>query len=134
MVGAVTGVAPFVSILRQSERDGVRGHRFFVMEGASHQDEFVYDTELERLAAEHPDTVTYVTTVSRPNAERNRSWAGPTGRVNTLVEEYLAKWSLPKDDTVVYLCGNPGMIEDVQARLKPKGWNFIEERFWKEEE
>ncbi len=134
MVGTVTGVAPFVSILRQSERDGVRGHRFFVMEGASHQDEFVYDTELERLAAEHPDTVTYVTTVSRPNAERNRSWAGPTGRVNTLVEEYLAKWSLPKDDTIVYLCGNPGMIEDVQARLKPNGWNFIEERFWKEED
>ena len=134
MVGTVTGVAPFVSILRQSERDGVRGHRFFVMEGASHQDEFVYDTELERLAAEHPGKITYIMTVSRPNAERNQSWAGPTGRVNTLVEEYLAKWSLPKDDTVVYLCGNPGMIEDVRQRLEPDGWNLLEERFWKEED
>ena len=26
------------------------------------------------------------------------------------------------------------MIEDVQARLKPKGWSVIEERFWKEED
>ncbi len=134
MVGTVTGVAQFVSILRQSERDGVRGHRFFVMEGASHEDEFVYDTELERLAAEHPETITYVTTVSRPTAERNRSWKGPTGRVNTLVEEYIAKWSLPKDDTIVYLCGNPGMIKDVHRRLEPGGWKLIEERFWVEED
>ena len=60
--------------------------------------------------------------------------ARPPARVNPLVWADLAKWSLPKDEPVVYLCGNPGMIEDVQARLKPKGWNFIEERFWKEED
>ena len=133
MVCTVTGMAPYVSILRQSERDGVRGHRFFIMEGASHQDEFVYDTELERLAAEHPDTITYVTTVSRPLADRNASWAGPTGRVNTLVEEYMAKWSVPKEDTLVYLCGNPGMIEDVKRRIGREGWHITEERFWKEQ-
>ena len=134
MVGTVTGVAPYVSMIRQALREKVRGHHFFVMEGASHQDEFVYDSELERRAAELPDMITYVTTVSRPQAERNHSWAGPTGRVNLLVEEYLAKWSLPKDDTIIYLCGNPGMIEDVKERLGPKGWNVIEERFWKEDE
>ena len=134
MVATVTGIAPYVSMLRQCLRDKVRGHRFFIMEGASHQDEFVYDTELERRAAEQPDMITYVTTVSRPQAERNASWAGPTGRVNLLVEEYLAKWSLPQDDTLVYLCGNPGMIEDVKLRLKPSGWNLVEERFWKEDE
>ena len=134
MVGTVTGVAPYVSMIRQALREKVRGHHFFVLEGASHQDEFVYDSELERRAAELSDMITYVTTVSRPQAERNKSWAGPTGRVNLLVEEYLAKWSLPKDDTMIYLCGNPGMIEDVKERLGPKGWNVIEERFWKEEE
>lgn len=134
MVGTVTGVAPYVSMIRQALREKVRGHHFFVLEGASHQDEFVYDSELERRAAELSDMITYVTTVSRPQAERNKSWAGPTGRVNLLVEEYLAKWSLPKDDTMIYLCGNPGMIEDVKERLGPKGWNVIEERFWKEDE
>ena len=78
--------------------------------------------------------ITYISTVSRPQVERNHSWNGPTGRVNLLVEEYLAKWSLPKDDTIIYLCGNPGMIEDVKDRLASKGWNIIEERFWKEDE
>ncbi len=134
MVGTVTGVAPYVSMIRQGIHDKTRGHRFFVMEGASHQDEFVYDAELERRSEEFPDMITYISTVSRPQVERNHSWNGPTGRVNLLVEEYLAKWSLPKDDTTIYLCGNPGMIEDVKDRLNPKGWNIIEERFWKEDE
>ena len=53
--------------------------------------------------------------------------------MNTLVESYLAKWSLPKDDTLIYLCGNPGMIEDVKERFGTKGWNVMDERFWKEE-
>ncbi|MEX2430925.1 MAG: hypothetical protein WD645_03290 [Dehalococcoidia bacterium] len=132
MVGTVTGVAPFVSMVRQGLKDRVQGHRFFIMEGASHQDEFVYDTEFERLAERYPETFTFIPTVSRPHAERNHSWGGASGRVNTLVEEYLSKWSLPKDDTIIYLCGNPGMIEDVKERMT--GWPLIEERFWKEED
>ncbi len=134
MVGTVTGVAPFVSMMREGIHERVRGHRFFIMEGASHQDEFVYDSELDRRADEFPDMITFIKTVSRPQAERNHSWNGPTGRVNTLVEDYLAKWSLPKDDTLIYLCGNPGMIEDVKERCGAKGWNVMEERFWKEED
>ena len=134
MVGTVTGVAPYISMFRQAIHDRTRGHRFFVMEGASHQDEFVYDSELLRRADELPDMLTFIPTVSRPQAERNRSWSGQIGRVNTIVEEYLAKWSLPKDDTLIYLCGNPGMIEDVKDRFGTKGWNVMDERFWKEDE
>jgi len=134
MVGTVTGVAPFVSMVRNALHEKIRGHHFFVMEGASHQDEFVYDTELERLAENNPDLLTFIPTVSRPEAVRNLSWNGPTGRVNTLVEDYLAKWSLPKEDTLLYLCGNPGMIEWVTDALGNKGWNVDSERFWKEED
>lgn len=134
MVGTVTGVAPFVSMVRNALHEKIRGHHFFVMEGASHQDEFVYDTELERLAENNPGLLTFIPTVSRPEAVRNLSWNGATGRVNTLVEDYLAKWSLPKEDTLLYLCGNPGMIEWVTDSLGDKGWNVDSERFWKEEE
>ena len=66
MLGTVTGVAPYMSMIRQALRDNTRGHHFYVMEGASHQDEFVYDSELLRLAERMPDIVTFVTTVSRP--------------------------------------------------------------------
>ncbi len=134
LVGTVTGVAPFVSMVRNAIHEKMRGHHFFVMEGASHQDEFVYDAELERLSENYPEMITFIPTVSRPQAERNMGWNGATGRVNTLVEDYLAKWSLPKDDTLIYLCGNPGMIEDVTEKLEAKDWHVDSERFWKEDE
>ncbi len=134
LVGTVTGVAPFVSMVRNAIHEKMRGHHFFVMEGASHQDEFVYDGELERLSEDYPEMITFIPTVSRPQADRNMGWNGATGRVNTLVEDYLAKWSLPKEDTLVYLCGNPGMIEDVTERLEAKAWHVESERFWKEDE
>ena len=133
LVGTVTGVAPYLSYVRQYLHDGMSGHRFFVMEGASHQDEFVYDGELLQLAAEH-DFIRFVATVSRPQAERNASWQGDTGRVNTLVERYVQEWALERERTLIYLCGNPGMIEDVKERMGPGGWNITEERFWKEED
>jgi len=134
MVGTVTGIAPYISILRQYLRDGLQGHRFFVMEGASYRDELVYDKELFALAAQHPDLITFVPTVSRPKEERNAGWQGRTGRVNNLVEEHLQAWGLKKATTLVYACGNPGMIEDVKHRLLPQEWAVKEERFWKEEE
>jgi ferredoxin--NADP+ reductase len=137
MMGTVTGVAPYVSMIRQflhdraMGMDGLNGYRFFVMEGASHQDEFVYDKELRRLSNENPDLIQFVCSVSRPQARRNADWTGPIGRVNLLVEDYLEHLKLSVDDTLIYLCGNPGMIEDVKARLIPKGWSIAEERFWR---
>src|SRR5688572_1987489 len=136
MLGTVTGVAPYVSIVRQFLHDRAQGapaddYRFFVMEGASHHDEFVYDTELRRLSEEHPELVEFVGSVSRPHDERNAGWSGPTGRVNLIIEEYLERWKLTTADTIVYLCGHPGMIEDAKQRLGPKGWTIVEERFWR---
>ena len=137
MVGTVTGIAPYVSMIRQFLHDrsigvdGREGDRFFVMGGASHRDEFVYDTEFRRLSEEHPDVIQFVCSVSRPWAERNTGWTGRTGRINSLIEEYLDRWKLPQNDTVVYLCGNPGMIDDAKQRIVPKGWSVAEERFWR---
>ena len=133
MVATVTGIAPFVSMLRQYLHDGPQGHRFFIMEGASHQDEFVYDRELTALAQKYPEWIQFVPTVSRPQSERNAQWQEQSGRVNSLVEKHLSLWGLRPQDTLVYACGNPGMIEDVKERLGPQGWKVQEERFWKDE-
>jgi len=133
MLSTVTGVAPSMSMVRQYLHDGKDdGHVFYVMYGASYVDELTYDTEFYELAKTHPDVVKFVPTISRPTEDRNSGWTGTTGRVNTIAEEYLAKFDLPKDDTKVYACGHPGMIEEMKEKLPPQGWNFIEERFWKE--
>ncbi|MBI2872647.1 MAG: ferredoxin--NADP reductase [Chloroflexi bacterium] len=132
MVATVTGVVPYVSILRDYLYRGRSGHRFFILQGASYQDEFAYDRELAGLAAAHPDFIAYVPTVSRPQEARNATWGGEKGRVNTIVEKYLRRFGTTRKSTLVYACGHPGMIEDLKARLLPKGWRVKEERFWKE--
>ena len=132
MVATVTGIAPFVSIIRQYLHDEQQGHRFYFLEGASHQDEFGYDHELISLTQQYPESFKFVPTVSRPQEARNATWKGRTGRVNNLVEEHLEEWGLNKEETLVYTCGHPGMIEDVKDRLLPQGWRVKEERFWKE--
>lgn len=130
-VATVTGVVPYVSIIRQYLHDNGDGHHFYVLQGASYHDEFVYDGELAALADEHPDLLTYVPTVSRPTEERNSAWTGRGGRVNEIVESYVEELGLTSDDTIVYACGHPEMIEDVKERFLPRGFKVEEERFWK---
>ena len=132
-VATVTGVVPYVSIIRQYLHDDRSGHHFYVLMGASYADEFAYDAELQQLSEEHQDLVTFVPTVSRPDEEPNARWTGETGRVNTIVEAYAEREGLTPEDTIVYACGHPGMIEDVKDRMIPKGYQVEEERFWKDD-
>ncbi len=134
MMATVTGVVPYVSILRTYLHDNRKGHRFFVLLGASYKDELTFDKEIEEMARKHPDFITLVSTVSRPNDPRNQGWAGETGRVNTLVEKYVAKFGLKAADTLIYACGHPGMIEDVKERGAKLDFDVLEERFWKDDE
>lgn len=132
MVATVTGVSPYVGIVRSYLSREDEGHHFYILQGASYQDEFTYRDELEAIAQAHPDVVTYVPTVSRPDDERNVGWEGAKGRVNNIVEEWMERWGLGHEDVLVYACGHPGMIEDLKERLEPKGYRVKEERFWKQ--
>lgn len=131
-LSTVTGVAPTISMIREYLHQGSEGHKFYVVLGASYYDELTYDQELSELAAQHPDTIKFVATVSRPDEPRNREWTGAKGRCNAIFEEYLDKFNLPKDDTLIYACGHPGMIADAKEKAAAGGWNFVEERFWKQ--
>ena len=110
MVATVTGVVPYVSMLRSLLHQGADGYRCYVLQGASYCDEFVYDGELAALVARHPNLVAYVPTVSRPHEPRNARWEGAVGRVNQIVEEWVHRWGLEavKEQTLVYACGHPG--------------------------
>ena len=132
MLSTVTGVSPSVSMVRDHLHNNREGHVFYILLGASFHNELTYDDEFIDLASKHPDVVKFIPTVSRPDDPRNAGWGGAGGRVNAIAEDYLEKLHLPKDDTLVYACGHPGMIEDMKAKLPSQGWRFKEERFWKE--
>ena len=142
-VGTVTGVVPYLSILRKflndpewpEPQEGIKrnDYTFDVLEGASYLDEFGYDDELTQIAGKH-DFVKFYPSVSRPAEARNDPWTGAEGRINTLVEDYVSQLGFDPKETCIYACGHPQMIEDVGRRFANTDYTFIEERFWKEDE
>jgi ferredoxin--NADP+ reductase len=96
------------------------GHRLFILDGASRSRELGYREELERIAAEVP-WLKYVPTVSRP--WEDPSWKGETGRVDDLIRKYADQWNLTPESATAYLCGHPGMIENVNGILQRRGWD-----------
>jgi len=132
MVGTVTGVAPFVSMMRKHLKESESSDKnFIILEGASYLDEFGYDEELMLLDKSN-NNVTFEASVSRPDEERNDSWTGYKGRVNNILLDRLDEWGLNPSETIVYACGHPGMIEDVKEKLENTDYTFLEERFWKD--
>jgi NAD(P)H-flavin reductase len=131
MVATVTGIAPFVSMVRNYSQRRLSSQTFYILHGASNKDELAYKDELERLSREHKNII-YIPTVSRPEEERNKGWEGEKGRVNSIVEKYLEKFSLDPKSTLVYACGHPGMIEEVKQVAVSRGYKFKEEKYWRE--
>ncbi len=114
MVATVTGIAPFVSMVRAYLANYYQKKfqkPLYVFQGASYLDEFGYDEELQKIAKS--GKIVYVPTVSRFKEERNTGWHGKTGRVNAILEEELKKFGVTSKDSVVYLCGHQGMIDDL---------------------
>ena len=132
MISTVTGIAPYISILRDYFYSDKTGDKFHVLQGASYMDEFVYNTEMVNMVSVHPDSLFYVPTVSRPSESRNISWNGHVGRVNNIVERYIEDIDLNPESTLVYTCGHPGMINSVKELAHSNGFKVKEERFWKD--
>ncbi|MEO8465044.1 MAG: ferredoxin--NADP reductase [Gammaproteobacteria bacterium] len=130
MVATVTGIAPFVSMLRHWLAGATGDLRMYVLDGASFVDEFAYDAELREMAAGCPN-LQFVPTCSRPGDPRNVGWRGDTGRVHTIVERYIHEWGLTPAETCIYTCGHPLMIADLHARFTSSGFRLEEERYWK---
>lgn len=124
MAATVTGVGPYVSIVRHQQRALAAGdldtpHRLFILHGGSRSWELgTYREELSRLAQE-TDWLTYVPTVSRPWEDPD--WTGERGRVEDVLRKHLDAHGFPLADTAAYTCGHPQMIENAQGILERAG-------------
>jgi ferredoxin/flavodoxin---NADP+ reductase len=118
MVATVTGIAPFVSILRTQqivrERGATSNHQFVVIHGASRSADFgTYRSELEALS--RAGWLTYIPTVSRPWAEP--SWEGETGRIEDIMRKHADQLGFDRSNSVAYACGQPKMVANVKEIL-----------------
>jgi ferredoxin/flavodoxin---NADP+ reductase len=135
LISTVTGIAPYVSMVRTLLRDLKEGRlaqpfRLVVLQGVSRSDEFGYDRELQEVAKEQ-SWLTYIPTISRP--WEDPEWHGERGRVDDLVRKYADNLGLTPETTTAYLCGNPGMIVNARDILRRRGFeqtSIKEETYW----
>ncbi len=121
-VATGTGVSPYLSMIRTWRRDPP-WRRCVLINGVRRAADLGYRAELEALAATDPRFV-YLPTVTREGPDS--PWRGLRGRVQALLEpqrfESLAGFVLDPRRTHVFLCGNPAMVDDVEARLGARGF------------
>ena len=47
---------------------------------------------------------------------------GEIGRADDLIRKYTDMWNLKPEDTKVYLCGHPEMVENTRGIVRRRGW------------
>ncbi|MCK5237855.1 MAG: ferredoxin--NADP reductase [Deltaproteobacteria bacterium] len=118
-----TGLAPYMSMVR-TELECGKGRKFAVIHGARHSWDLGYRSELVTMERICPD-FSYVPIISRPDDEPT-AWQGLTGYVQDLLSgdnvKELFGFEPSPEDTHVFLCGNPGMIEKAMIKLEADGY------------
>ena len=139
-VATGTGLAPYLSMLR-SRYAFDAGHHTVVVHGSRMSYDLGYRSELEGLAARF-EAFHYLPIIDQP--ERDPGWTGEVGFVNRYFEEGTVAerlgHAMDPQNTVVFLCGNPLMVEGMMVYLRGLGFTkhsrkepgtiFVEE-FWK---
>ena len=125
MAATVTGIAPYVSIVRAQQHALAQGtldapHRLLILHGASRSHELGTYLEEMNETADGSDWLTYVPTVSRP--WEDPAWTGERGRVGDVLRKHMDAAGFTAGATVAYACGHPQMIEKVRALCTRAGF------------
>ena len=123
LIGGGVGVTPLISIFRHV-RDAALSTRTHLLYSVSDSREILFREELEAAAHTH-DNLRVSITVTHPDAR----WHGLTGRIDPIK---LHAIDMP-NDTLFYLCGPQGMVEDLSIMLHELGVpmsRIIFEKWW----
>jgi ferredoxin--NADP+ reductase len=127
LVATGTGVAPYVSMLRSNILGG-GNRKIAVIHGAANSWDLGYSSELMLLET-MSDRFTYLPTIIDVHKEHVR-WNGDTRFVQEMWADGVVEkaWSLKPtpDNTHVFLCGNPKMVESMFELLEKD--KFIEHK------
>lgn len=113
LVATGTGVSPYRAMLPELERRlGESGHSACLMLGVRSREELLFGADFQAFSEQHPD-FGFVPAFSRdPDADRPG-----------YVQQYLARMALDPERDIVYLCGNPDMIDEAVVHLKASGFS-----------
>src|SRR5262249_47642901 len=107
-----TGVAPLRSAMRHALKRRNDFGQLVILYGARTPDDFCYRDEVEHWAGAG---VELRQVISRPDGH---DWSGPTGYVQSLLDNVLPNLSAP----VALVCGSREMIDQTRERLGKMGF------------
>ena len=129
-----TGIAPFVSMLREHKEKIFNGKRqVALIHGARHTYELGFKGELEELEKKTP-YFRYYPVVSRADQEIGMEWNGYKGHAQDLIKNGTVEKNfgvkITPEDFHVFLCGNPKMVDETVEIFTEKGFkrNTVKEK------
>ena len=141
MLSTGTGIAPFVSLIRDPETYEKFGELILTHTCRS-KDELQYGYDSVAAAKDDPLVGEEATARLKHYASTTREPSNHNGRITTLIEsgEFFASLNIsnfdPEHDRIM-MCGSMGMIKDMRQMLEPNGFtegsnntpgNFVVER------
>ncbi|HMP80264.1 MAG TPA: ferredoxin--NADP reductase [Pirellulaceae bacterium] len=137
MIGTGTGLAPYIAML-QTDLPWEKFHRVIVVHGVRHTRELGYSDWIHALAQRHAERLVYI-----PSATRDQADGVLSGRTTDLLSqgvlEQVAGCQIRPDNSAFLLCGNPAMLDDMEASLGQRGLtrhrakspgHIVVERYW----
>ncbi|MBF0110352.1 MAG: ferredoxin--NADP reductase [Magnetococcales bacterium] len=125
LIGTGTGLAPYMSMVRSlALGEGCPVRPLSVIHGARYSWDLGYRAELESLARACGG-FHYLPAIT--GRENDYTWSGWTGRIDVILDHpqlpRLIGFKPNPDSCHAFLCGHPGMVENVAAILQKRGFD-----------
>lgn len=122
LIATGTGVAPYMSMLRSNALH--RKGKIIVVHGAANSWDLGYSSELKLLASMFPN-FEYHPTITEPHKEPT-GWHGDTRFIGDIWQSGLVTkligYKPTPNDTDIFLCGNPRMVDGMKEMLYSDGF------------
>jgi ferredoxin--NADP+ reductase len=123
LLGTGTGLAPYMSMLRDDLPCNA-DRKYVIVHGARHSWDLGYRSELNTIANVCKN-FTYIPAITRPDGE-HIPWGGESGYIQQLWENKVIHTKADLDptpeNTHIFLCGNPSMIDTMVDTLALEGF------------
>lgn len=123
MLGTGTGLAPYMSMLRENLPCNAN-RKYVIVHGAYHSWDLGYRSELNTIA-NVCSNFTYIPAITSPQRE-HITWGGETGYIQDLWKRKIIQTKSglepTPENTHIFLCGNPNMIDSMVELLEEEGY------------
>jgi len=114
-VATSTGVTPYRSMIPSLKQQLIENPKFkiVILQGVQFREDILYPQEFKNFAKEYPNQIVFRSYLSRVPAHQLLE-----GERSGYVQQAFPELNLNPDNDLVYLCGNPAMIDDSFSYLK----------------